>query len=254
MKLAEDPIFPSIQGEGIDVGTPATFLRLWGCSRNCSWCDTPEGKAPAPFVDMEIEEIIDGLFAVGNLAHTQCLIITGGEPLEQAGEVSRLLMYLRWLAVDNERFRGQTLTTALETSEWNWAKYHSAVKARVAEALDELDSFASAPFVYYPLKVALSPKLFTTDDSAQTILGEAAKLRPKITGGVHLKVVFSSREELILAEEFFNIAHAQRFFPKHLCVLQPEQSLLETEIKSILGSYIPKYRVIPQLHVLLGLR
>ena len=33
-------IFYSIQGEGRHTGMPAVFLRLSGCSMNCSFCDT----------------------------------------------------------------------------------------------------------------------------------------------------------------------------------------------------------------------
>ena len=33
-------IFDSIQGEGLNLGKQATFIRLAGCNLNCPWCDT----------------------------------------------------------------------------------------------------------------------------------------------------------------------------------------------------------------------
>jgi len=38
--LAVNEIFPTLQGEGRWVGTPATFIRLQGCPVGCPWCDT----------------------------------------------------------------------------------------------------------------------------------------------------------------------------------------------------------------------
>lgn len=70
-------IFHSIQGEGIDAGKPAIFIRLTGCNLRCSYCDTTyafhEGK------NMSIEEIIN------EIKKWKCrrVCITGGEPLLQ---------------------------------------------------------------------------------------------------------------------------------------------------------------------------
>ena len=33
-------IFHSIQGEGLNLGKPAVFLRLALCNLACTWCDT----------------------------------------------------------------------------------------------------------------------------------------------------------------------------------------------------------------------
>ena len=33
-------IFSSLQGEGRNVGRPATFIRFSTCNLACSWCDT----------------------------------------------------------------------------------------------------------------------------------------------------------------------------------------------------------------------
>ena len=33
-------IFCSVQGEGVNIGKPAVFLRLGLCNLKCTWCDT----------------------------------------------------------------------------------------------------------------------------------------------------------------------------------------------------------------------
>lgn len=70
-------IFHSIQGEGILIGIPTTFIRTTGCNLRCSWCDTKyayeEGK------EMSIEEIM----AKVKDFPTNHVCITGGEPLLQ---------------------------------------------------------------------------------------------------------------------------------------------------------------------------
>ena len=38
MKVVE--IFNSIEGEGKRAGLPCTFIRLFGCNLNCSYCDS----------------------------------------------------------------------------------------------------------------------------------------------------------------------------------------------------------------------
>ncbi len=43
-------VFTSIQGEGVLVGTPSTFIRLQGCTVGCSWCDS------GPLADLPTEQ------------------------------------------------------------------------------------------------------------------------------------------------------------------------------------------------------
>ena len=40
LPVAED--FYSVQGEGLNAGVPAYFIRLAGCDVRCPWCDTKE--------------------------------------------------------------------------------------------------------------------------------------------------------------------------------------------------------------------
>ncbi|MCZ6639200.1 MAG: 7-carboxy-7-deazaguanine synthase QueE, partial [Candidatus Dadabacteria bacterium] len=38
MKISE--IFFSLQGEGLEIGLPTVFVRLFACDLRCTWCDT----------------------------------------------------------------------------------------------------------------------------------------------------------------------------------------------------------------------
>jgi 7-carboxy-7-deazaguanine synthase len=75
LKVCE--IFFSIQGEGVTIGTPTTFVRLSGCNLDCKWCDTKyawEGGR-----EMRIDLVLD------DIRKLECwqVCITGGEPMCQ---------------------------------------------------------------------------------------------------------------------------------------------------------------------------
>lgn len=88
--LKVNEIFSSFQGEGVYVGTPATFLRLSGCNLNCSFCDTDFKKYEELSVSMVKSIIVEHM----TKHKTNILIITGGEPLLQYDEVKQLINQL----------------------------------------------------------------------------------------------------------------------------------------------------------------
>ncbi len=81
MKVSE--IFFSIQGEGIHIGLPTVFLRLFACDLRCSWCDTMYAVEGADFWEMETGKVLDRILEYG----CSRVCITGGEPLIQRDEV-----------------------------------------------------------------------------------------------------------------------------------------------------------------------
>ena len=88
IKVSE--IFTSFQGEGPHIGTPATFLRLYGCNLNCQWCDTDISTYEMLSVD-DVAEILITQMEFNNI---KLLVITGGEPTLQMEEIKRLIKEL----------------------------------------------------------------------------------------------------------------------------------------------------------------
>ena len=73
--LQINEIFYSIEGEGLRVGQPTTFVRLARCNLRCFFCDTEFDS----FREMTISQIVDEVRR--HSAKWVCL--TGGEPLGQ---------------------------------------------------------------------------------------------------------------------------------------------------------------------------
>jgi 7-carboxy-7-deazaguanine synthase len=77
--LVVNEIFHSIQGESRHAGRPCVFVRLTGCNLRCVWCDTAyafEEGAPRT-----VGAVADRVASFG----TRYVLLTGGEPLLQAG-------------------------------------------------------------------------------------------------------------------------------------------------------------------------
>lgn len=82
----------TIQGEGFYVGTPSTFLRLWGCSYSCSWCDSKKSwQEGSEWREEDVATTAAKILAF----NTRHVVITGGDPLEQADGVLELVEVLQ---------------------------------------------------------------------------------------------------------------------------------------------------------------
>lgn len=96
--LEVNEMFKSIQGEGIDVGREAVFVRFSGCNLHCKWCDTAyareRGKDTTSWSSIDLMRRILGF---------QCehVVLTGGEPMIQdPKDLSQLCTGLRQFGIN----------------------------------------------------------------------------------------------------------------------------------------------------------
>ena len=78
--------FTSIQGEGIHMGRPATFIRLFGCNLKCPFCDEPKHTQNDLVKNLTAE-------AIAELVETKLVVITGGEP--SINDINPLIWFLQ---------------------------------------------------------------------------------------------------------------------------------------------------------------
>lgn len=82
-------IFHSIQGEGLNAGKPAVFVRFGGCNLKCVFCDSrfawKAGESD------NFEALPEYVFAeIKKYPQTKHLVITGGEPLLQQDAITAI--------------------------------------------------------------------------------------------------------------------------------------------------------------------
>ena len=87
-------VFTSINGETTDSGRPCTFIRFFGCSAGCSYCDTPQLKKDLK--RNSIETLVKKAITLG----VPYVCITGGEPLEQPDVLYPLVYELLYNGFD----------------------------------------------------------------------------------------------------------------------------------------------------------
>lgn len=75
-------IYRSIQGEGMLMGVPTTFVRFFACNLRCSWCDTRYSwsvREGGTWRTLSPQAVADEIESLG----ARHVVLTGGEPTLQ---------------------------------------------------------------------------------------------------------------------------------------------------------------------------
>lgn len=72
--------FMTFQGEGVHMGKPAFFIRLFGCPVHCPWCDSA-GTWHPDYIPAEVLKLSESELAQeADDSGAEIVVITGGEP------------------------------------------------------------------------------------------------------------------------------------------------------------------------------
>ncbi|MDF0536007.1 7-carboxy-7-deazaguanine synthase QueE [Shewanella yunxiaonensis] len=96
MQYPINEVFETIQGEGVNTGLPAIFVRLQGCPVGCPWCDTRHTWEQTPENEVPAEQVLQTDGQLGRWAwydaetllqafqqksfSAKHVVLTGGEP------------------------------------------------------------------------------------------------------------------------------------------------------------------------------
>lgn len=152
------------------MGVPVAFLRLSRCNLSCTWCDTAytwhfegdnrphrDGETfdrKANQLTLDVEDVAARIAALGQ----NRLVITGGEPLLQAGALADMLEHLPDIAVEIET-NGTVKPIArldVRVDQYNVSPklLHSGNPAELALIPEMLDHWASDPRAFLKFVIA----------------------------------------------------------------------------------------------------
>lgn len=161
-KLAIAEMFSdTVQGEGIHVGTPSTFIRLQGCTLKCVWCDTldvwPHGNE---YSFDEIFTMWENIKLIDRFKEGQHLILTGGSPLKQQDKLIKFIQafiikykFKPYIEVENEAVLLPSVDFAKIVDWWNNSPKlkNSGMKERARikpDVLKYMNSFVNSSFKF----------------------------------------------------------------------------------------------------------
>ncbi len=149
---------------------PVAFLRLSRCNLACTWCDTAytwhfEGdnrphRSGETFerkvnqVTLEVAEVAGRILALGQ----KRLVITGGEPLLQAGALAELLELLpdHEVEIETNGTVAAPVRLDIRVDQYNVSPKlaHSGNEAELALIPERLDGYATDPRAFFKFVIA----------------------------------------------------------------------------------------------------
>ena len=166
----EPELFASIQGEGPSAGMPVAFVRLSRCNLACVWCDTAytwhfDGderphRAGVTFerstnqITLPVPDVAARIRSLGQ----KRLVVTGGEPILQAGPLAELLEQLDDMTVEIET-NGTTKAPPrldIRIDQYNVSPKlaHSGNPAALALLPERLAGYAADPRAFFKFVIA----------------------------------------------------------------------------------------------------
>lgn len=166
----EPEVFASVQGEGPSAGAPVAFVRLSRCNLSCVWCDTAytwhfAGDArphrdgvvydrAANQVTLPVADVAGRIRALGQTR----LVVTGGEPILQAGALAELLEMLDDMTVEIETNGTATAPARLDIriDQYNVSPKlaHSGNPASLALLPERLAAYAADSRAWFKFVIA----------------------------------------------------------------------------------------------------
>lgn len=230
-------VFVSIQGEGPAVGTPAVFVRFSGCNLNCPFCDTEHEDGE----EMDSAHLMQLIFwkldqAGVDFPYSKIIVVfTGGEPLLQLrGELIKKV----WDTGMSVHIETNGTLEALKTFQINNPEYGTTL----LEAVEQL---------------VVSPKNF--EDTSPQILQSATCL--KVLAENACKLMGEQMEQikkmldLMERESHFFIQpvtpKGTNFYTKEWLENNDYALSLAKELMRVTPHI---WRVVPQTHVMMGLK
>lgn len=212
---------PTIQGEGVNVGRPAVFVRFGGCDNRCLWCDTPyaidrASPSASAWARLTPRQIVAQVRTLTGVSRPM-VVLTGGNPA---------LHDLRSLVAELRQVGYYVAVETQGTIPRTW--------------------FGVADFVTF------SPK--PPSSGCQTDTAKLLRAVARADRGREIKIVIMHEEDLAYARQV-KVACSHIEIPIGLsCGTWPEETK-----ESLLGRYRSLVeeeagngwsRILPQLHVL----
>lgn len=163
-------IFASLQGEGPSMGVSVAFVRLSRCNLACVWCDTAytwhfegdnrphrDGIAFERKANQVMLSPAETATRIAALEQNR-LVITGGEPLLQAGGLAQMLEHLPDISVEIETNGTVAPPPRLDVrvDQYNVSPKlsHSGNPADLALIPERLDTWATDPRAFFKFVIA----------------------------------------------------------------------------------------------------
>lgn len=168
----EPEVFVSIQGEGASIGVPSVFVRLALCNLQCQWCDTRYTWDWTKFDPRETIVRVEAHDLVRRIAQTGItnVVITGGEPLLQQGQLAAIATELKSMQHRIEVETNGTLEPCAQLTElvdqWNVSPKlaNSANAQHKREIATALGWYAACPRAYLKFVVRDSDDIYEVEN------------------------------------------------------------------------------------------